>query len=116
MRRMVRIFRFTGRPVGKLRRHRFAEDDGARGPQHRHARRILFGLMALEQRRAVLRRHICRIDDVLDADRQPMQRPKTFTGGPMLVGRTAIGRATIDVLKINQTEAVAKRRQIQSEE
>ena len=36
--------------------------------------------------------------------------------GAILIGRTAIGRATIDVLKINQTIAIAKRRQIQSEE
>lgn len=36
--------------------------------------------------------------------------------GAILVGRTAIGRATIDVLKINQVLAIAKRRQIQSEE
>ena len=36
--------------------------------------------------------------------------------GSVLIGRTAIGRATIDVLKINDKLAVKLRRQIQSEE
>lgn len=36
--------------------------------------------------------------------------------GPILVGLTAVGRATIELLQVNRSAAVAKRRQIQSEQ
>ena len=58
----------------KLRGHGLAEDDGAGGAQRRDAGRILGGLAALEGGAAVLGRHVGGVDDVLDADGNPVQR------------------------------------------
>ena len=53
---------------------RLAEDVAAGGDETLHASGVARRAVAREGRRAVLRRQVGRVDDVLDADRNPVQR------------------------------------------
>ena len=81
--RVLEVARVAGaaRNVGgKLRGDGLAEDDGTGGAQRRDAGGVLVGLAALEERRAVLGRHVGRVDDVLDADGYAVQRADALAG------------------------------------
>ena len=54
--------------------HRLAEDRRAAFPERVHDRRILLRAVTGEQRRAVFGRHVGGLDQVLDPDRQPVDR------------------------------------------
>ena len=71
---IARVARGGRRVGGELGRHRLADDDGAGPAQRRDAGRILERPTPLEGRAAVLGRHVRRVDDVLDADGEPVQR------------------------------------------
>jgi len=68
------IVRLARREGGELGRHRLAHDDGAGAAQRRDAGGVRSGLSPLVRAAAVLGRHIRSIDDVLDADGNPVQR------------------------------------------
>ena len=63
-----------GMAVGELRRHRLAEQDRARATGQRHGRGIGERLVGLVDRRAVGRRLVAAVDDVLHADRDAVQQ------------------------------------------
>jgi hypothetical protein len=58
----------------KFSGHRLAENDCAGGARQRHTSGIGAGLMPAISARAVARRHVGGIHDVLDADRHAMKR------------------------------------------
>ena len=69
-----RIARLAGMRHRELGGHRLAHDDRARVPEQRHARGIGARTMPGVDGRAVLRRHVAGVDDVLDRDRNAVQR------------------------------------------
>ncbi len=72
--RIARIARRARVEIGELGRHRLADDHRARCAQPRDRRAVAHRLTALEQRRAAFGRIIGGIEDVLDADRNAVQR------------------------------------------
>ena len=91
----------------ELRRGRLGEDDRARVAQALHEDVVRGGRrIALEDRRAVPRRHALHVDQVLDADRHAMQRPERIAAHDGLLGflRVAAG-----VVGHHLTEAVELR-------
>ena len=66
--------------VGELCRVRLAEHDGAGRAQPRHARRVARGPRVRKRARARRRRHAGDVDDVLHADRHPVQRAERGAG------------------------------------
>ncbi len=74
-RQVMRVARRGEAPGGgELGRVGLAEDQRARRPQGRDRRRVRAGPVALEDRRVVLRRHVGRVDHVLHAHRDAVQR------------------------------------------
>jgi len=74
---MGKVVRIDGRPwchAGEFRGYRLAQDDGAGRAQERHARRIAGGAIAAIDRRSHLGRQTDGIDNVLDPNRDPVQR------------------------------------------
>ena len=69
-----RVLRARGMCGCEFGRHGLAEDDGTRIAQRLDGRRIAPGLPAAIERRAHLRRHVDRLDDVLDADRHAVDQ------------------------------------------
>src|ERR1700687_2448634 len=90
MPRVVRVARACGMLEGEFARLRLSENDGARGTQAGDAFGIDARTMAAIDRRVVLRRHVGRVDDVLDADRNAVkwpERPPHAVALPCLVDR-----------------------------
>ena len=86
-RRMRRVSRIAGagrHHPGKFGGHRLAEDQAAGAPHHRHRGGIGARPMAGVDGRAILRRQVGGIEDVLDPDRKTAQRrankPRVFRG------------------------------------
>ena len=87
--RAGQIPRIAGRArvhPGELGRHRLADDHAARLTQRRDARAVAVSPKTGEQRRAVLRRHVDGLDDVLDADRHAVNRRKRLARSPAVRG------------------------------
>ena len=93
VRRIVRMDGFPGMAVGEFGRHRLAEDDPAGGADQRDAGGIGKGPVAAVDRRAVLGRHVDRVDDVLDPDRNPGQQARS----PGAVDRARLGQRLLRV-------------------
>lgn len=70
---VMRIAGLTRLEVGELCGHRLAEDQSTRMPCQGHTGRIARRPECLIERRAVPRGHVRRVDDVLDADGDPLQ-------------------------------------------
>ena len=87
---VVGIAGFTRRHVRQLRRDRLSHDDGAGFPQQAYARCILFRLTAAIDRRAILSWHVGGRDDVLDRDRQAVQRARLTALCQLRVGRLGL--------------------------
>ena len=82
-RRAVEVVRVAGRRRlvgGELGRHRLAEDHRALLAQPGDAVGVARRPVALVDRRAVRGRHVGGVDDVLHADRDPVQRPPRRLG------------------------------------
>ncbi len=77
VRRVVRMNGGAGMAVGEFGRHCLAEDDPAGGADQRDAGGIGKGPVAAVDRRAVLGRHIDRVDHVLDPDRNSGQQARS---------------------------------------
>ena len=91
----------------ELRRRRLGEDDRARVAQAFHEDVVRGGRrIALEDRRAVPRRHALHVDQVLDADRHAMQRPERIAAHDGLLG---LLRVAAGVVGHHLTEAVELR-------
>ena len=71
--------RFGG---GELGGHHFPEDHRARLAQSRNAGGVATGAAADKQRRALPGRHVGGLDDVLDAERHPVDRRQGPAGAP----------------------------------
>ena len=74
-RRVGRVAGRAGGEVGELGRDRLAEDHRARRAQARHARGVGARAPPGVDRAAALGRQVRGVDDVLDADRDAVQRP-----------------------------------------
>ncbi len=73
---VVRVAGLVGPVDGELGGHGLAEDHGARGAQPADHRGVRARPPPGVQHGAVLGRHVVSVDDVLDADRQAVQRPE----------------------------------------
>ena len=96
------VARHAERPVGQafhaeLGRGRFGEDDGAGLAQALH-QQIVCGrrAVALEDRRAMARRHALDIDQVLHADRHAVQRAQNFTACDGFLGLLRVVPGLLD--------------------
>ena len=74
MRRIVRILGLSGPLRRELRRHCLTQHKTARTADKRDTGRVAAGLVVLMDRRAVRRRHVSRIDDILNADWNPVDQ------------------------------------------
>ncbi len=95
--RVVRIARGARPRHGELGGDGLAQDHRARIPQELGHEGIAFRLMAGEQIGAVFRRHICGIDDILEADRNTVQRsldlaPRAGSIEGSRLGQCRVGR------------------------
>ena len=84
------VARLAGLLMRELGRHRLAENDAAGAAQHRHRRGIARRLMALVGGRAVFGRHICRVVDVLQSDREAAQRQRAQAPGVLARDRARL--------------------------
>ena len=75
MRRVARVGRFARREGREFGRDGLAEDDGSGRASERNARGIGVGPVAAIDRRAIGGRHVDGVDQILDRDRDPVQRP-----------------------------------------
>ena len=72
---MMRIVGLAGMESGKFRGHRLAQHDATGGAQQRHHGSVGCRLLTGIDWRAVGGRHVDRIEQVLDPDRQAVQQP-----------------------------------------
>ena len=91
--RIARLVRLHHREFG---RHGLADDDAARRARERHARRIPRRTMTGIDRRAVGRRHIRGVDQILDAHRQAVQQPAAHPASAARACASAASRS-IDI-------------------
>src|SRR5688572_3633579 len=89
---VVRVAGRAGVVIRELGGHRLAEDDGARGREVRHERRIAIGYSSDEDRTPTLGGHARHVDDVLHPDRDAVEQ----TDGSR--------RATARVRRVGKTE------------
>ncbi len=90
---MVEVVRVARRPRCHEREFggdRLADDDGAGGAQLRHQRGVHAGAAAGVERGAVLGRVVLGVDDVLDADRDAVERPQRAAGPAVRVERIGL--------------------------
>ena len=98
---VVRVARLAGREVGELGGHRLAEDHRAGGPQpSRPPPHRARGMRPACSDGAVLGRHVGGVDDVLDADRHAVQRPRS--AGPARRRSSARSRLRQRVLAVEE--------------
>ena len=71
---VVRVPCLDRRGICELGRHRLSEDDSARGSGSGDASRVAPRAVAAIDGRAILGRHVGGVDDVLDADRDAVER------------------------------------------
>ena len=96
-RRVVRVDRRARRPGGELGRHELSERQHPMPAREGHGRRVDRRPVALVDRRAVGRRHVVRVEDVLDADRDPVQRAASGGTCPVERAGTFERRVPVDV-------------------
>ena len=84
-----------GMEIGELGGHRLADDDRAGCAQPRHRRAVAHRL-ATEQRRAAFGRVVGGVEDVLDADRNAMQRADRMAVAAALVERARLRQRISD--------------------
>ena len=76
----MRVARFAGRECGEFGGHGFTDDDATKMPCQCNHRRIGGRAMALVHRGAVFGWHVECIENVFNADRQPVQRSLNGAG------------------------------------
>ena len=77
--------------VGERRRHGLADDDGPGGPEPGDEGRVAVGAGVGERRPASGRRHARDVDDVLDPDRDAVERPGLAAARALVVAGTRLG-------------------------
>src|SRR5438876_902865 len=80
VRRIARVGGLPGGEAGELGRDRLAEHDCAGGAGERDAGGVRRRAMALVDRRAIAGRYVGGVDQVLDCDRDAVQRPARCFG------------------------------------
>ena len=100
--RVERVAGLAGRVGRELGGHRLAEDDRAGRAQALDHRGIVVGRAAGVQHGAVLGRHVGGVDDVLDADRQAVQR-----AGGVALARTRSTLRACSSARFSSTKAQA---------
>ena len=74
MHKVVRIARRSGMKGSELGCHRLAHHDRAGRPRLRRTHCIPGGTMTGVDRRPIARRHVARIDQIFDSDREPVEQ------------------------------------------
>ncbi len=97
VRGIVRVPRLARRSAREFGGDRLAHDDGAGAAQQRDDGGVTRWRPAGVQRRAVLRRHVGRVDDVLDADRHTVEWSDRPARQTVLVRRTSLGQRVIRI-------------------
>src|SRR5207244_9469198 len=100
---VARISRRSRMEIGKLGCHRLADDDGTRLAQLADSGAVGAWPAARKNRRTAFGRIIRGVEDVLDPDRDAMQRPDPFAIGLAAVKRTRLRQG---VLRIQMDEGV----------
>ena len=110
---VMRVARRAGMVIGELGGHRLADDDGAGRAQLGHHGGVVARPAATADRRAELGRIIRRVDDVLDRDRNAVQRSERVALRAALVERARLRERVLAVemderfdLAINRFNAV----------
>ena len=107
---IVRIARRTRVEIGELRRHGLAEDDCAGRPQPHHGGGIAVRAPPGKQRRAAFGRIVGGIEDVLDADRNAVQRTDRQPIAATLVERARLRERVVTVEMDEGVDLVVERR------
>ncbi len=83
--------------IGERRRDGLADDDGPRGPEPCDEGRVAVGAGVCERRPASGRRHTGDVDDVLDPDRDAVERPGLAAARAFVVAETRLGSGGVTV-------------------
>src|SRR5262249_55352165 len=94
---IVRIARGASMEIGELGGYRLADDDRPGGAQLRHYRGVVAGPTTGGERRAALGRVIRRLDDVLDRDRNAVQRPERMAVRAPLIEATRLRERMVTI-------------------
>src|SRR5262249_53379737 len=94
---VVRFARRTGMIIGELGRHRLADDDRAGGAQLGDHGGVVRGRATRRERRSEFGRVVRGVDDVLDRDRNAVQRAEGVALGTALVERARLRERVLAV-------------------